>query len=236
MDNNKRGPYSSPRQKQRRQDILRAAVQQIGERGLSAVTMKDIAEASGVATKTLYNLYGSRDLLLLEAASGILDALESSVGVQAAEPGIPRLLAYTERAMACFDEDGEFARFTISILFAGEAGHPTVQHQLGLVQVLARECLQEAAARGELVPGTSIEDVARIISANQWGVALLWEKGMMDLEQMKTHTLLSHLLTLASVTRGERRKALEKESQDLQRCLSVPEAGDVVPISRGRRH
>lgn len=235
MDNNKRGPYSSPRQKQRRQDIMRAAVEQIEARGLSAVTMKDIAEASGVSTKTLYNLYGSRDLLLLEAASGILDALETSTQVQAAEPGIPRLLAYTERAMACFDMDGEFARFTISILLAGETDHPTVQHQLGLVQVLAEECLAEADARGEIVPGTSIEDVSRIIAANQWGVALLWEKGMMDLEQMKTHTLLSHLLTLASVTRGRRRKALEKESLDLQQRMSNPVSGDVVPISRGKR-
>ena len=32
MDNNKRGPYSSPRQKQRRQDIMRAAVEQIEAR------------------------------------------------------------------------------------------------------------------------------------------------------------------------------------------------------------
>lgn len=235
MDNNKRGPYSSPRQKQRRHDIMCAAVEQIEQRGLAAVTMKDIADASGVATKTLYNLYGSRDLLLLEAASGILDALESSTQVQAAEPGIPRLLAYTRRAMDCFDMDGEFARFTISILLAGEADHPTVQHQLGLVQVLARECLEEADARGELLPGTSIEDVSCIIAASQWGVALLWEKGMMDLEQMKTHTLLSHLLTLVSVTRGRRREALEKESLDLQQRMSTPESGDVVSISRGQR-
>ena len=161
--------------------------------------------------------------------------MRSSRARRGALPGIPRLLAYTQRAMDCFDQDGEFARYTISILMAGETDHPTVQHQLGLVGELAADCLAEAEARGELAPGTSIADVSRIIAANQWGVALLWEKGMMTLEQMKTHTLLSHLLTLASVTRGKRRKALEKESQDLQMRMSAPVSGDVIPISRGKR-
>ena len=51
----------------RRDRILRELRRQIAVRGITGITMRDLAEASGVATKTLYNLFGSKDALISES-------------------------------------------------------------------------------------------------------------------------------------------------------------------------
>jgi AcrR family transcriptional regulator len=208
----KRGSYNSPRQKERRREILAAAVAEMQEHGLSSVTMNNIAQSSNVSTKTLYNLYGSRNLLLLEATSVLLEDLEESKWVQSVEPGIPRLLAYTERAMRVFDY-GEFTRPIFNILLSAEPGHAVAKSQLGRMQRIAYSALCIAADKGELLPDINLHELSHILAANQWGVALLWEKGMISLEQLKRQTTLSHYLTLAPACRGERKTMLLQECQ-----------------------
>ncbi|GAB5451287.1 MAG: hypothetical protein Hals2KO_16150 [Halioglobus sp.] len=206
----KRGPYNSPRQMQRRRNILAAAHTEMRDHGLTSVTMKNIAERSGVSTKTLYNLFGSRDLLLLDAASVLLDDLEASDAVQCAKQGIPRLLAYTEAAMRGF-EYGEFARYIISILFAAEPDHPAVHAQLGRIQRIAYHALCAAEREGELKPGLDLDRLSHVIAANQWGVALMWEKGLIDRHGLELQTMTSHYLTLLSVCTGKRRRSLQDQ-------------------------
>lgn len=208
----KRGSYSSPRQQQRRREILAAAIAEMQEHGLSSVTMKNIAQSSNVSTKTLYNLYGSRDLLLLEATSVLLQDLEQSKWVQRVEPGIPRLLAYTESAMRVFDY-GEFTRPIFSILLSAEPGHAVAKSQLGRMQRIAYEALCIAADQGELLPDIDLHELSYILAANQWGVALLWEKGLISAKQLKKQTTLSHCLTLAPACRGKRKTMLLQECQ-----------------------
>jgi len=225
--NKKRGPYCSPRQRERRKAILDAARHQLEAHGLASVTMKNIAQASNVSTKTLYNLFGNRDLLLLEAASELLDNLEESVAVRNAEPGIPKLLAYTEAAMAEF-EYGEFARYIIRILLSAEQDHPLAQVQLGRMQKVAYAGLTIASEQGELHSDVDLQELSHVFAANQWGVALLWEKGMLDGDQLEMHTKLSHYLTLSALCCGKRKLWIDKRCQALmQRHPTAPFA--VVP-------
>jgi AcrR family transcriptional regulator len=67
--------------------------EQISAVGYEALNIRDLAAASGVALKTLYNLYGSKDELLLAAVADLLSDVQNLEPVAGAEPGIPRLLA-----------------------------------------------------------------------------------------------------------------------------------------------
>jgi AcrR family transcriptional regulator len=222
----KRGPYSSPRQRQRRHEILAAVRSQVAEHGLSSVTMKNIAEAGGVSTKTLYNLFGSRDLLLLAAVAELLDDLETSEQMRGVEAGIPTLMTFTEHAMQAF-EGGEFARYFFHILLGAEPDHPDAQAQLGRIQRIAFKSLLVAAEKGELEPGLNLEQISYAIAANQWGAAVLWEKGMLELEELRTQTRLGHCLILATLCRGERKKQIQQECQRLL-ALGQTDAGNAV--------
>ena len=64
--------YRSPRQVARHQAILSAARAALAARGYDGVTMNALADAAGVTKKTLYNLYGSKDDLLLAAVSDLI--------------------------------------------------------------------------------------------------------------------------------------------------------------------
>lgn len=69
-------PSSDRRVRRSRAALMRAAVELVSERGTTAVPVADIAEAADVSRQVLYQHFGDRDSLLLEAA---LDLLEHSL-------------------------------------------------------------------------------------------------------------------------------------------------------------
>ena len=64
-----RGSYASPAQAERRTRILRETLKLLASESPSDISMAQIAELSDVSTKTLYNLFKSRNGLLLAAAA-----------------------------------------------------------------------------------------------------------------------------------------------------------------------
>ncbi len=205
----KRGPYSSPRQQDRRLRILRAAGLQLEKHGLGALTMHSIAEVSEVSTKTLYNLFGSRDQLLLEAALEQLVDLENGPEVLTAEPGLPRLHAYTTGSMQQFEDMPGYARAVISIMLRADLDPETANTRFLPVQRFARESLGVAAEQGELREALDLTRLSYQIAANVWGVVLLWEKGILGLEQLRPAVSLNHHLTLTPLCVGKRRQSME---------------------------
>lgn len=80
-------PLRERKKEQTRARILEVAERLLGERGLEAATMEEIAAAAEVSVGTLYNYFGSKTLLLLalyEQETAILIARGAPV---VAEPG-----------------------------------------------------------------------------------------------------------------------------------------------------
>ena len=98
----KRGPYDSPSQRERRKQILLKTRYLLESEGLGGMSMARTAKMSNVSTKTLYNIFVNRELLLLESASKRLDELLLSNTIQSEVHGIPRFLAITAIAMKPF--------------------------------------------------------------------------------------------------------------------------------------
>ena len=248
---NKRGPYSSERQKKRRRRILQVAGVLLQKHGLDALTMQSIAEVSEVSTKTLYNLFGSRDLLLLEAASERLADLEHSPWVLEEEPGIPRLLAFAVGTMAQFEEMPKYAKAVIAIIVRADMEPETAYRNMGPVQRFTLASLEIARANGELVDDLDFEELSYVVAANLWGTVLLWEKGVLQLDQLMHQIALSNCLTLTPVCVGKRQQALSSELQRLlaggstkrnphaksrarsQRIARSTERANVTDITRG---
>ncbi|MFK7977984.1 MAG: TetR/AcrR family transcriptional regulator [Halioglobus sp.] len=217
----KRGPYSSEKQRERRRRILKVAGVQLQKHGLDALTMQSIAEVSEVSTKTLYNLFGSRDLLLLEAASDRLVDLETSSELNSIEAGIPRLLAFTIGTMAQFEEMPKYARAVIAIVMRASMDEETAYQNLTPVQRFAHASLVIADKQGELRDGIDLLELSYVIAANLWGVVMLWEKGLLQLEQLKIQIALSHSLALTPLCVGERKVEMEARLEKLLNAQSA---------------
>lgn len=179
--------------------------------------MQSIAEISEVSTKTIYNLFGSRDLLLAEAALERLVDLEQSPLVLDVEPGIPRLHAFTAGTMKQFEQMPEYARAVISLMLRADLDAENTSKRFGPVQRFAHSSLCIAAERGELQEGLDLEELSYQIAANEWGVVLLWEKGILKLEQLRRLISLNHYLTLTPLCVGPRRQQMEKELNEVLR-------------------
>ena len=82
-------PAKDRRVRRSRAALMRAAVELVADRGTAAVPVSDIAETADVSRQVLYQQFGDRDALLLEAA---LDLVRRELldGLSGAGPGDER--------------------------------------------------------------------------------------------------------------------------------------------------
>ena len=211
----KRGPYRSPAQQERQQRILSVTKSQLKSNGVSKLTMRGVAEASAVSLKTLYNVFGNRDVLLLRVATERYQQLASRSSVREARPGIHQLLAYAEEAIAQFTADPEFSAIVIGILLQLDKEVSPVDDLIALFRERTADALNDAVKNAELRADIDVEALATLLCAHQWGLVLLWERELMTLDQLGVQLRLSHCLTLSSLSRGQTKKWLQEESREL---------------------
>ncbi|MEU5260348.1 helix-turn-helix domain-containing protein [Amycolatopsis sp. NPDC021455] len=86
-------PAKDRRVRRSRAALMRAAIALVGDRGTAAVPVSDIAETADVSRQVLYQQFGDRDALLLEAALDLVrrELLEGPLdGLSEAAPGDER--------------------------------------------------------------------------------------------------------------------------------------------------
>jgi AcrR family transcriptional regulator len=208
--NKKRGNYSSPRQQQRQETILATARRLIAEKGYSGLTMRDLATASKVSEKTLYNLYESKDRLVMQAVADLLEAIVQGVEAQARRPGLDTILLYSQAMTGQILATPAYALAMAQALFQADAGNPLVKVLLESNEAYLELELQHALMRGELQQDTNVQQLARLILANMWGVLLLWQKGLLTLQALPGASTRSLCLCLGTVARGQGKKLVNR--------------------------
>jgi AcrR family transcriptional regulator len=207
--NRKRGPYSSPRQEERQRRILATARREITAVGYDALTMAQLASASEVSTKTLYNLYGSKDELLLSAVAELMGNLEQLPQVVDAPPGLPSLLAFTEVICDQVVATPRYAEVMARSLFQADRDHRLVDILLRNTQRVTLRALQAARVADQLNSDVDLPVLAKLLAAHQWGVVLLWSKNLISLAEFKSRAIQSQLLSLIPVCRGQQQRVLQ---------------------------
>lgn len=231
---NKRGPYSSPAQAERRLRILRATLELLDREGIAGITIKRVAAIAEVGEKTVHNIFGSRDGLLLKAVALELDDIQNSDVILDQEPGIPQILSFTEAIMAKFREKPALMANIISIIFRSDDDVSTSQKRVQRMRQFAYAALNAANNKEELVPGTDINVLADLIAANQWGSAFMWERELLSLEQFTHQAMVDHCVTLLPFCVGARKQWLQHQ---LERLLgSTPNRPPVKIPRRASEH
>ena len=114
--------YSSDAMIARRKGILEAA-QKLLSRDGGSFTMRDLAQESGVATGTLYNLFGSQDAVIAEA---VIEVFEQRVtGMTTPDQESDALALFEARSEAAYKEIlrvPAYAKKMVQIYFNAEPG------------------------------------------------------------------------------------------------------------------
>ena len=203
-----RGRYASPAQAERRRRILRETLKLLEEASPANVSMAQIAELSDVSTKTLYNLFKSRNGLLLAAAAQTRADTQSSADVMSAPAGISRILELTRRTLDTFERSPEFMESAMSVVVGISAEDEAEHHRVGMTQKWFHEALLVAESEDQLLPETDCMQLSQLLAASQWGVTLMWQKGLISMETLRRQATIKHCLDLMPFCRMETRKWL----------------------------
>ena len=203
-----RGSYASPAQIERRERILRETLKLLEEASPADISMAQIAELSEVSTKTLYNLFKNRNGLLLAAAAQTRADTQSSVNVMNAPAGISRILELTRRTLDTFERSPEFMASAMSIVVGISVDDEAEHHRVGKTQQWFYEALLTAESEDQLIPGTDCMQLSQLLAASQWGVTLMWQKGLISLETFRRQAIIKHCVDLMPFCRMDTRKWL----------------------------
>jgi AcrR family transcriptional regulator len=206
--NKSRGKYASPVQTERRERILIETLKLLEVKKPEDISMDQIAHASEVSTKTLYNLFQNRNGLLLAAAARTREGFESSAGVLNAQAGIPRIIALTQQAMETFRYSSEFMESAVSLVLSMTAEEESAYDRVGRTQQWFYEQLLVAEADGDLIPGTDCLQLSQLMAASQWGVTLLWQKNLISLDALREQALLKHCFDMMPFCTARRKQWL----------------------------
>ena len=204
-----RGRYASPAQAERRKRILRETLKLLASESPSDISMAQIAELSDVSTKTLYNLFKSRNGLLLAAAAQTRADTQNSANVMSAPAGISRILELTRRTMDTFEKSPEFMESAMSVVVGISAEDEAEHHRIGITQKWFHEALLVAESEDQLLPQTDCVQLSQLLAASQWGVTLMWQKGPISLETLRRQAIIKHCLDLMPFCRMETREWLD---------------------------
>jgi len=205
-----RGKYASPAQAERRKRILRETLKLLASEPPSDISMAQIAELSDVSTKTLYNLFKNRNGLLLAAAAQTRADTQSSANVMNASEGIYRILELTQRTMDNFERSPEFMNSAMSVVVGISAKEEAEHHRVGITQQWFYEMLLVAESEEQLLPETDCMQLSQILAASQWGVTLMWQKGLISLETLKRQAIIKHCIDLMPFCREQTRDWLSE--------------------------
>ncbi|MBW2315953.1 MAG: TetR/AcrR family transcriptional regulator [Deltaproteobacteria bacterium] len=131
---------------ERKRRILEVARGLIGDRGYEGVTMRDLAEASLVSVPTLYNLFGGKNELLLQAVLSHFGTLIGSAERPGPGVGLDRVLSLVETIGRETPQHATYARALMSF-FGGASDrgnlHDFVSNALSSELIAALEEMQE---------------------------------------------------------------------------------------------
>lgn len=224
----------------RRDDIVTAARELMRTGGDTGFSMRALAEQAGVSIATPYNVFGSKQNVLLAVLDDDLALYEDALSRLSGDP-IAVLFDAMDLMFRMLEREPEFYRGMLAAVNrdGGEARHLAS----GARYAVWKRLLRQATENGQL--DAHADPDAFAIATSQQNLANLhnWSSGQLGFQEMcaRTHYGLA-LMLLAIATpdsRKELRARMRRAEQDLQRIwranlAKALESGDLDEETRAR--
>lgn len=207
----------------RRERILEQA-RLLLARADEGLSLRKLADASGVSVPTLYNLIGNRDAILLALVSELIEHIERHLHEHADAHPLALAEAVVVQATAALARDEEFHRAALVAMSqlerSGAHAEERARHHDRCVGMQERAVLG-ARARGLLRGEVEARTLAEQIFANYRQASAEWASGEIDLAEFRSRALLGvYLHFLADAKDAFRDALLEKIAARGSRVVS----------------
>ena len=199
----------TPRQEIRREKILSAARKLVASQGYEGMVMSDLAVIAGVSPTTLYNLFNTKDELLLEALRGLIVKNYERVGKVPEDTGWKYLLKVAENGAWLRSSEPEFGVAITDALLRAKPGDPLTNLLFEGVREDFLRSLTKMKSKGVLLDEVDPAHLATILVGNYWSTFILLNKGIERNKQLFLSTKINMLSLLASSSRGEAKQQME---------------------------
>jgi AcrR family transcriptional regulator len=132
--------------------------------GHTNITIRDLAQRSGVAVSTLYEAFGGKDELIAAALSEHYAGLYKNLAPQGKYAPMEKYLLHQEAMQRAMFGVREQSRAAISLYFSSTAN--LLREQVKAISWKRyQELLSEIAAAGDLVEGADVDLLCRHLNA-----------------------------------------------------------------------
>jgi len=205
----------TPKQEERRQRILSAARDMVADHGYEGMVMSQVAEKASVSPTTLYNLYNTKDQLVMESLRELLTQNTRTVRQATGGPGWQYLFTYIKSGARMANDSPSYAEAILVALQRARAGDELVDILLEREALGMQKSLDAMQAAGELKASVDARELAVALTGIYWSSFIMWNKGLLRLNMLEHTIQMNFLSMLIPSTEGEARQALEDQLEKL---------------------
>lgn len=219
--------YSSPAILERRRRILEETRQVIAEQGVSGLSMHHIGQRAGVAKRTLYNAFQTRERMIATAIQEYFDEYVSRI-IFAHEPGT--LMYSLERMVSVVQRNRKipnYIRAIMGLYFSPEVDTDIWEAMHTLASRHNRLLIEDLAAKKQLQPWVEVEMFVDDLVRLEYATINEWARQRIADDQIILRLIGSYLTLLLGAVRGPVRKEVETLLKDM-----AERGEDALPIKR----
>lgn len=218
--------YSSPAIIERRRRILEETRKVIAEQGIAALSMNEIGQRAGVAKRTLYNAFQTRERMIASAIQEYFDEYVSRIAFSS-PPGT--MLHNLERMISVVQRNRKirnYIRAIMALYFSSDVDHdiweamhsPAMQHN--------REWIEVLEAKKQLQPWVQVDKLVDDLVRFEYATINDWAQGRISDDDVIVRLVSSYLTCLLGALKGAARKDVETLIKDIaergMEALPVP--------------
>lgn len=202
--------YESARQIERQARILTCAREMLDESGYEGLVIRDLAKRAGVAAATIYNLYGTKDGVILESLKDLLDQLGDEIQKRVSDDPVADLIMSCEVMTGQIQLTPQYAAAMTRAALMANNNPALTQTLIGRDIPFYYECLSRLQDQKKLKGEFDLEELAKQFSAHSWGLVIFWMAAYVELDELINQRVRAMKLLLAGVVTEKVRADLLK--------------------------
>jgi AcrR family transcriptional regulator len=208
--------YKSRNIYERRRRILREARKMLSESGLAKFSVRELCIRAGIAPKTLYNAYGSKESVIATAIRQYLADFNDRVKYKFSDVTLEGRL---ERLIKVHSRNIQVRQYTTAIMVV--YGSPTADRAVreairNVSQLSLAGFASHLQATGQLAPGVSAASLIYHLTTGAYAVLSDWCLGDLQDDELVDRISEAFLIILMGTTQGVTAEETRRWLEDLR--------------------